>query len=162
LLKLPGLTGPLAWGWFDPAVIVPPDWPPAGADPTPILRHELTHLRRRDHRAALLADAAVALVAGNPLAWWARVRRAPEAAVSCDDAVLLGGTSAPDYADALLALAVAPTLGLPAAGYLKRRVRRIVQSREVRPAVRCRCWLLVVGGAVLAASVGLALLQARP
>ena len=63
LLKLPGLTSPLAWGWFDPAVIVPPDWPPAGTDPAPILRHELTHLQRRDHRAALLAEAVVALLA---------------------------------------------------------------------------------------------------
>lgn len=161
LLTLPGLTGPLAWGWSVPAVIVPPGWP-TGADAAPILRHELAHLRRRDHWATLLAEVAVVLLPWNPLAWWARRQLALYAEFACDDAVLLGGTPVEDYADALLALAVPPSLGLPAAGYLKRRVRRILLSHEILPAVRGRRWLLAVGGAVLAASVGLALLQARP
>jgi hypothetical protein len=162
LLMLPGLVGPVAWSGPHPAVLIPPGWPAAGTDPAPILRHELAHLRRRDHLTALLAEAAVALLAWHPLAWWARQRLALYAEFACDDAVLLGGTPVADYAEALLGLVAPPALGLPAAGHLSWRVRRLVQLDKVRPAVRCRRWLLAVGGVVLAASVGLALLQTRP
>lgn len=162
LLVLPGLTGPAAWGWFGPAVLVPPGWPAAGADAAPVLRHELAHLRRRDHAWALLAEVAVALLAWHPLAWWARRRLSLYAEFACDDAVLLGGTPVEDYADALLSLASPPALGLPAAGHLSCRVRRLVTLHEVHPVGRCRRWLLAVGGVTLTLSVALALLQARP
>jgi beta-lactamase regulating signal transducer with metallopeptidase domain len=105
-LRSEAISMPIACGVWKPAVVLP-----AEADAWPserlrvVLLHELAHVRRRDCLTQAVADAACAVFWFNPLAWMAvrELRRERERA--CDDMVLAAGTSGPDYAEHLLAVA---------------------------------------------------------
>jgi len=96
---------PLTWGLLRPVVLLPQgaaEWP-AGRMRA-VLLHELIHVRRWDLLAQAFAQAACCLYWFHPLAWlgWRQQRRERERA--CDDAVLLSGIPAHDYAAHLVDL----------------------------------------------------------
>ena len=108
-----------------------------------IFIHELAHVERRDHVAALCADVAVALFWWNPLAWLLRRELDRQSEFACDDCVAGAGRSPVEYASSLLSLrreALVPRI--PATNlegnrhWLKTRVSRLLQI-DVPPAIRC-------------------------
>jgi carboxyl-terminal processing protease len=115
LMQGPWRSMPMTWGVLRPVVLLPAGaerWPPARL--RVVLLHELSHVRRLDCLALLVAQLARALYWFHPLAWLAVARLQAEQERACDDAVLNAGEAAPDYARHLLALAA----GLPAAAAL--------------------------------------------
>jgi len=85
---------------------------PQGADHWPlerqraVLAHELTHVRRQDYLAQILAHVAAALYWFHPLMWLAAGQFRKERERACDDGVMLGlGMKGSDYAEHLLAVA---------------------------------------------------------
>ena len=102
----PNVGAPVTWGWT-PAVVVLP----AGVERWPMerrraaLAHELAHVARRDYVTQLAAALVCAVYWFHPLVWFAARRLRVESEHACDDRVLTGGTSAPDYATHLLAIA---------------------------------------------------------
>jgi len=94
---------PLTWGILRPVVILPADaalWPEARLDA--VLLHEMIHVRRRDVLAQAVAQAACCLYWFHPVAWMALRRLRLERERACDDAVLLRGLEAHDYAGHLM------------------------------------------------------------
>lgn len=89
LLTCPGVKGPMMTGLFRPTVILPEELPPR-EDLWFILRHELTHFKRRDilYKALLLCANLVHWF--NPLTWV--LLRAAEGDLEryCDDDVVKG------------------------------------------------------------------------
>jgi len=99
-------SGPLAWGWQRPTVALPAGMASI-ADPDEmdaVLRHELAHLVRRDHRAWLLGDLVRALLPLHPFARRLRSRLRATAEAACDDAAIAGGVPGDRYAALLLRL----------------------------------------------------------
>jgi TonB family protein len=138
---------PLAWGIWRPAVVLPAgsrDWPPARL--RTVLLHEVTHVERRDLLAQALGQAVCCLYWFHPLAWMAARELRKERERACDDAVLLGGVPAHDYADDLVALVRAMSarqsqwpaaVGMAERSDLEMRVRALLdRGRERRPLSR--------------------------
>ena len=89
LLTCPGVKGPMMTGLFAPTVILPEELPPR-EDLWFILRHELTHFRRRDILYKTLLLCANLVHWFNPLTWV--LLRAAEGDLErcCDDDVVKG------------------------------------------------------------------------
>jgi len=84
------LPSPATAGWWRPRVLLPAEVVPQ-LSPTElahVLRHELTHVRRRDYLWDLLASFACRLVFFHPAAWLAYRRLGWERELSCDQAVV--------------------------------------------------------------------------
>jgi hypothetical protein len=77
-----------------------------------VLAHEAAHGQRRDVAWALLARVVCALCWFNPLAWFAAHRQRVEAELACDDAVIVVGAAADDYATDLVQILRACPRGL--------------------------------------------------
>lgn len=106
VLASPIARVPMTWGIFRPLILLPADtaaWPSARL--TAVLLHELIHIRRRDLAAQFMAQLACSLYWFHPLAWFAAARQRREREAACDDAVLLRGIPAPEYAEHLMHLA---------------------------------------------------------
>ncbi len=97
---------PAIWCWsLHPALLVPAglvkredvNWPA-------IFGHELGHLHRGDHVAAIVAELATCVLFFNPLVWIARGRLGLLADQCCDDLAIVSGVDANDYAQTLLSL----------------------------------------------------------
>ncbi len=106
LLRSPACKVPLTWGHFRAVIMVPADfsdWPPERQ--AIALRHELSHMRRRDCLTRLVAQLACALYWPNPFLWFGvrALHLAQERA--CDDLVLAAGISREDYATELFEVA---------------------------------------------------------
>lgn len=102
----PLVPGPLVCGVWRATLLIPTDaadWPRERRDA--VLVHELSHVRRRDVQAQLIAQAVCALHWFNPLAWMAARRLRREREFACDDAVLAAGVAPAWYAKELLAMA---------------------------------------------------------
>jgi TonB family protein len=105
-LFLADVDVPIACGLFRTAVLMPrsssqwPDWQFDAA-----VRHERTHLHRKDLWANFIAQLACALWWFHPLVWMlsGQLRDCQETA--CDDAVLFSGCEPAVYAEALLSVA---------------------------------------------------------
>ena len=89
LLTCPGVKGPMMTGLFRPTVILPDEVPPR-EDLWFILRHELTHFKRRDILYKTLLLCANLIHWFNPLTWV--LLRAAESDLErcCDDDVVNG------------------------------------------------------------------------
>lgn len=89
LLTCPGVKGPMMTGLLSPTVILPEDLPPK-EDLWFILRHELTHFKRRDILYKTLLLCANLVHWFNPLTWV--LLRAAEGDLErcCDDDVVKG------------------------------------------------------------------------
>jgi len=67
-----------------------------------VFSHELAHLRRRDHFAAIVAEAICALLWWQPLVWWSRARLNELGDEACDRWVVATGHAPDVYAETLL------------------------------------------------------------
>ena len=102
----PLVPGPLVCGLARPTILIPSEaatWPEARREA--VLVHELSHIRRRDVHAQLLAQAVCAVHWFNPLAWLAAREMRRERELACDDVVLSAGVPPTWYATELLAMA---------------------------------------------------------
>ncbi len=97
---------PLTWGFFRPAILLPPEAQDWDADRRNlVLLHELAHIARADWPVQILAELARAIYWFHPLIWIAAGRLRQESEQAADDAVLNAGVSPTDYAAQLLDLA---------------------------------------------------------
>jgi TonB family protein len=106
VLESPAAAVPMTWGTLRPVVLLPEEarrWPAARLHA--VMMHELVHVRRCDLLAQVAAQAACCLYWFHPLVWLAARQLRKEREGACDDAVLSGGVSAPDYAGHLLEVA---------------------------------------------------------
>jgi len=94
---------PMTWGVRPATLLLPAD---AGEWPAERLRvvvlHELAHIRRYDWLTQMLGQIVCALYWFHPLVWLLYRRTQIEAEHACDDAVLLAGVRAKEYASHLL------------------------------------------------------------
>ena len=110
-----------------------------------MILHELVHVRRHDLLAQVAAQAACCLYWFHPMVWLAARQLRKEREAACDDAVLSGGVSAPDYAGHLLEVArvmvqrrsLADAPAMAENGDLEERVRAVLdrgqESRAIEP-----------------------------
>ena len=96
LLTCPGVKGPMMTGLFAPTVILPEELPPR-EDLWFILRHELTHFRRRDILYKTLLLCANLVHWFNPLTW-VLLRAAEGDLERCCDGDVVKGLPADDRA----------------------------------------------------------------
>ncbi len=96
---------PMTWGWRRPTVLLPSESAEWSVERLRVvLLHELAHVRRGDFATQLVGEIARSVYWFHPLAWWSvRCLRAEQEA-ACDDCVLVAGTVAEDYAEALIAV----------------------------------------------------------
>jgi hypothetical protein len=132
--------GPLAFGVIHPLILLPHDaahWPQSRLDA--VLAHEHAHLGRRDSFTQMFAQCVCAFYWPNPLLWLAARSMRREAEIAADNAVLMGGMRASDYAAELLQFA-GQNLRLPAvamaAPSLEARVKSVLSPAPSRNGVR--------------------------
>ncbi len=94
---------PQVQGLLRPAVVLPAcvaEWPDERL--VAVIRHELAHVKRRDHITWPLANLAASWQWFNPVVWLALARMRLEKEKACDDHVLGSGTDNIGYAEQLL------------------------------------------------------------
>ncbi len=107
---------PAIWCWSMPPTLLLPtamlsgDVAATRQDWLSIFSHELAHLVRRDHLAAVLAELAACLLWWNPLAWWSRRRLHALSDEACDRWALAAGRPADHYAETLVNMAAEPRM----------------------------------------------------
>ena len=158
----PAGTPPLVWGWPRPTLLLPPEaagWPAARL--RAVLQHEAAHVRRRDWLTQALTQAACALYWFNPLVWLLAARLGAEAERACDDAVLLSGIPAADYAGDLLAVArglgagrpvLSGTVAMARRAPVRSRLEAILDPRRPRRRLTRRAAALALSAALLTAA----------
>jgi beta-lactamase regulating signal transducer with metallopeptidase domain len=145
-------VSPLATGLVRASVLLPATAAAWTADRRrAVLLHELAHIKRRDCRVQLVAQAACVLYWFNPLVWMAAaaLRRARERA--CDDEVLRWGAQASNYAAHLLDIAreMRPSLRPSAAlamarpSELEGRLLSVLAAGRARVPLRGTRWVVV-------------------
>ena len=156
-----------ALGVWRPLVILPPaarEWPVERLRAA--LLHELMHVRRRDLLAQTMAQAACCLYWFHPLVWVAARQLRRERERACDDAVLLGGIAAHDYAQHLIEMVRAlggkrvGAMTMAAPSDLEGRVRALLDgrrnrrplSRRAAAAIGAACAVVLACSAVTTAS----------
>lgn len=132
------VDGPLAHGWWRPAILLPGSLL-TGMSPDlleALLAHELAHIRRQDYLANLLQCLAETLLFYHPAVWWisAEIRSTREEA--CDD---LAAKAIGEPRRLALALAELDLFQLPAPalgahqGDLMTRIKRLLNPTPPRP-----------------------------
>jgi beta-lactamase regulating signal transducer with metallopeptidase domain len=145
------IESPFVMGLFRPRIYMPIGLPEAMR--VHIIRHELTHIKRRDYIVSIVAFAALAVHWFNPLCWLAYILMQRDMEASCDEAVLRGsdGDIRRAYSTALLRFSAArPRLTLPLAfgeQNVKSRIKNVLKYKKVSV-------LLISAAVVLAAAVG--------
>jgi TonB family protein len=157
---------PVVCGLLRPMVLMPrsssawPDWQFNAA-----VRHELTHVRRKDLWTILIAQLACAVWWFHPLVWMLAARLRGYQETACDDAVLFAGFEPATYAEALLAVSQASTstllqgCSMTTQIDLKTRIARLLDSSIVRTASRTNLLRTAIGFAVVLAAIGVLGLQ---
>ncbi|MBN2137388.1 MAG: hypothetical protein JW720_06255 [Sedimentisphaerales bacterium] len=165
LRAAPGVRSPLIWCWSKrPALLIPAN-PKDNCDWPSLFRHELAHLRRRDHITALFAETLICVFPWHPLLWAGRRRLLSLSEHACDDWALETAPSNTGYASLLLdmvpqpQMTLAPTI-LPSGRHLASRIRRIVAHKSASPRIG-RKWAMLAAVAAGLLIVALALVQPR-
>ncbi len=155
--------GPAVIGLLRP-VIVMPGLVIRGKDPrqlTPVLAHELIHVRRGDLWLGLLQMCAKAIWWFHPMVWWASRLSSREAERCCDEEVIGElGCDAKQYARGLLGilelkrtLEPVPTFpGMKPVEVTSQRLERVMSLRQgchKRTPRWCWACMLLLGGAAL-------------
>jgi TonB family protein len=157
---------PIVCGLFRPVVLMPrasSEWPAWQFDAA--VRHELTHVRRRDLQANFIANLACAAWWFHPLVWMLSSQLRESQETACDDAVLLSGLEPATYAQALLAVAQTstPTLlpGCPMTTKtnLKTRIARLLDRGIARTTSRANLIRTAICFAIVFATIGVLNLQ---
>lgn len=131
--EVAGLRGPVAAGVWRKVIFVPETWGVWNeADREIVLRHELSHHRRRDPLWRLCAEIARSAMWWHPLAHWMAARFNLQCEYACDEAVVREGTDAKTYASLLCGIAEkqahAPlALAMANPSSLQRRVARMMR-----------------------------------
>lgn len=81
---------PMLVGLVRPAVYLPAAWQPSPDALALVLRHEMTHCRRRDLWYKWLTLLAAAVHWFNPVVWWVARRVEKACELACDEAVVRG------------------------------------------------------------------------
>lgn len=150
LMMTPAISIPMTIGVVRPIILLPADAVTWDAKRRRVvLLHESIHIARWDALLGWLSLFVVALHWFNPLAWIATRRLAIESENACDDRVLQLGTTGPDYAAHLVAIAqnflgslrhkslVTPGLAqMTQIGNLPSRVHAILDKQRRRSASR--------------------------
>jgi TonB family protein len=162
VLFLADVSVPIVSGLLRPAVLMPrsaSDWPAWQFDAA--IRHEFTHLRRKDLWADFIAHLACAVWWFHPMAWMLSRHLRDFQETACDDAVLFSGFEPATYAEALLAVAQTPTStlipGCPmtTTTNLKSRIARLLDHRIARTTSRAGLLRIAVGFTIVLAAIGL-------
>ncbi|MFA6243179.1 MAG: M56 family metallopeptidase [Candidatus Hydrogenedentales bacterium] len=99
---------PAIWCWaIHPSVLLPSAMAGDAADPgrwKSVFSHELAHLKRRDHLAAIMAEVVCCVLWWHPLAWLCRQRLNALSDAACDQWVVASGQPADVYAETLLGM----------------------------------------------------------
>lgn len=152
---------PVACGLLRPVVLMPrsssqwPDWKFDAA-----VRHEQTHLQRKDPWAILIAQLACAVWWFHPLSWALAFRLRGYQETACDDAVLFSGFEPATYAEALLSVAQTstPTLlqgcSMTTQKDLKTRIARLLDRGIARTTSRANLLRTALGFAMVLAAIG--------
>jgi beta-lactamase regulating signal transducer with metallopeptidase domain len=126
-------------GILEPMILLPQHWRDWDeARRRAVLQHELAHVRRKDCLIQWLPQTVCALHWFNPLAWIARAQMLCESERACDDAVVLGGWSGPQFARDLLDIAQfdgrkgADPMFVTIATRLERRISRLIDPSANR------------------------------
>jgi TonB family protein len=145
----------LTAGTISPVIVLPMEWRDWPADRLrAVLLHEWIHVQRRDLLAQALAQAACCLYWFHPLAWMAARQIRKERERACDDAVLLGGIAAHDYAGHLVALVRAlgsrrlGAVAMAEPSDLESRVRALLDTKRNRKPLNGRAALTIAAGCV--------------
>ena len=148
------LAGPVTFGLFRPAILIPVRW----MENETIAYHELLHVRRRDWAFTIVEEFIRALLWFHPAAWWliGQIQLAREEVVDREVVQLM--QSREQYLNTLLAIAEAKA-GLdlaPAPLFLKKRhLRQRVAAllKEVNMS-KLRMRSSITGFAIIAAAAG--------
>lgn len=155
LAVCPAIPCPMALGLLRPTVFLPEGVEDRGRLED-ILRHELTHLRRRDLLYKWCAAVVTSLHWFNPLMPVFRREMARRCELACDEAA--AGNLSPEarrrYGETLLSLAAAPPKGLVVTTlceekeHLKERLVDLVNGSKKGPAALCLtlCLTVLLGG----------------
>ena len=150
----------LTWGFFRPKVLLPSSSESWSAERrAAVLAHEFAHIRRGDWALQLAGETVCAVYWFNPLAWIACRWLRQESEYACDDAVLMAGIEATDYATHLLDVArqavgdrrlLTPGLAVANPSTLERRVSAMLSRTRNRTPLTGRARVCVVAAAIVA------------
>jgi TonB family protein len=155
---------PVSYGFLHPVILLPAqstEWDEARLEI--VLLHEMTHIRRRDGVARLIAQFACAVYWANPLAWLAAARLRQEQERSCDDAVVAAGATRSTYAEHLVALAGSVSesaIAMASLSGLEQRVRALLDPTRKRRALNGKVCMAALA-AVLVCAIPFAALRAQ-
>ena len=129
------VDSPFVLGLFRPVVYLP--FRMDSADMEPVIAHELTHIRRKDHWWKPLGFVLLAVHWFNPLMWVAYILLCRDIELACDEKVIAGldSESRANYSEALVACSVnrraiaACPLAFGEVG-VKERVKSIMNYRK--------------------------------
>jgi len=153
LLVSDAVPGPLSWGVAPAWLLIGPANRPEQAEA--VIAHELAHVRRFDWPVLMAARIATALYWFNPLVWLLARILARETELAADDDAVRHVAQA-DYAQTLLTVA-SPSMPAAACGMtvsrsmLAGRIRRVLETRQHRPASRLLGGILLIGAPAAAA-----------
>lgn len=166
VLLVRGLDIPATAGLRRPAILLPEaatDW--LAEKVRMVVAHEYAHVLRHDWFWQIVAQAACATHALNPLAWFVASRTRAESELACDDLVIGMGFDRDAYAATLLDVArssryqLAATVGMARKSDVESRIASILRSRGTAGGVRTRTVMLA---SVLAIAVAVPLAWVRP
>ncbi|MEM7384992.1 MAG: M56 family metallopeptidase [Verrucomicrobiota bacterium] len=149
------LSAPITFGVIRPVVLLPAS--PTSWDEkrkTPVLLHELAHIKRRDWLTQTLGQLACAVHWFNPLSWWLLRQMQTSREFACDDLTIAKGAVPSDYAAELLhfveasreksASPVAVSMARPS--NIEERIRRIIRNDRTRIALTVATILVAIIG----------------
>jgi type II secretory pathway component GspD/PulD (secretin) len=162
-----GLSGPIAFGTFQPTIGLPERFDFNPAQREAMLAHELAHLAAHDPLWHLLVDTVSAALWWHPLVWWMRHQLHTANESAADEASLLINDGPGALAECLVELGArvprrAPLgwMRIEGNGFrsgLGRRVERLLKldGGVWQPRARFRVWLAKTIGPALLVAVGI-------